>query len=229
MARQWTGWKRSATRNTGANNASRDREALARKIRAAEEATRGRNRQRRHECLELRRRVCLGLNDVGFIDLLSPICGRDFFECDRDRLVSVIQDIHDVFDDCVRESPLLLLGFSGPELHDHVRHCSLLYSSSLTFSIQSTALPLSCSCTAMCVTAVVGAAPCQCFSPGGIQTTSPGPISLIGPPQRCARPAPAVPIRGWPSGGVGPAGRAPGSNVTVAPSTRAGSGGREQR
>ena len=28
---------------------------------------------------------------------------------------------------------------------------------------------------AMCVMAVVGAAPCQCFSPGGNQITSPGP------------------------------------------------------
>ena len=28
--------------------------------------------------------------------------------------------------------------------------------------------------------AVVGAAPCQCFSPGGIHTTSPGRISSIG-------------------------------------------------
>ena len=35
---------------------------------------------------------------------------------------------------------------------------------------------------AMCVIAVVGAAPCQCFSPGGNQTTSPGRISSIGPP-----------------------------------------------
>ena len=34
--------------------------------------------------------------------------------------------------------------------------------------------------------AVVGAAPCQCFSPGAMQTTSPGRISSIGPPQRCA-------------------------------------------
>ena len=31
-------------------------------------------------------------------------------------------------------------------------------------------LPSSCSCTAMCVKAVVGEAPCQCFSPGGNQT-----------------------------------------------------------
>jgi diketogulonate reductase-like aldo/keto reductase len=36
MARPWTGWRRSATSNTGANNASRDREAVARKIRTAE-------------------------------------------------------------------------------------------------------------------------------------------------------------------------------------------------
>jgi AraC-like DNA-binding protein len=45
---------------------------------------------------------------------------------------------------------------------------------------------------AMWVMAVVGAAPCQCFSPGGNQTTSPGRISSIGPPQRCTRPEPAV-------------------------------------
>ena len=42
---------------------------------------------------------------------------------------------------------------------------------------------------AMCVMAVVGEAPCQCFSPGGTQTTSPGRISSIGPPQRCAQAA----------------------------------------
>ena len=40
---------------------------------------------------------------------------------------------------------------------------------------------------AMCVIAVVGVAPCQCFSPGGNQTTSPGRISSIGPPQRCTQ------------------------------------------
>ena len=33
---------------------------------------------------------------------------------------------------------------------------------------------------AMCVMAVVGVAPCQCFSPGENQTTSPGRISSIG-------------------------------------------------
>src|SRR5207302_9044906 len=69
------------------------------------------------------------------------------------------------------------------------------YSSSLTFSSQSAVLPSSRSWMAMCVMEVVGAAPCQCFSPGENQTTSPGRISSIGPPQRCARPQPAVTMR----------------------------------
>ena len=103
------------------------------------------------------------------------------------------------------------------------------YCSSLTFSIQSTTLPSSASWMAMWVIAVVGAAPCQCFSPGANQTTSPGRISSIGPPSRCTRPQPAVTIRVWPSGWVCQAVRAPGSNVTLAPATRAGSGAAEQR
>src|SRR5437763_6657956 len=73
--------------------------------------------------------------------------------------------------------------------------------------------------------AVVAVAPCQCFSPGGNQTTSPGRICSIGPPQRWARPQPAVTIRVWPSGWVCQAVRAPGSKVTSAIDTRAGSGG----
>src|SRR5213593_4840033 len=98
------------------------------------------------------------------------------------------------------------------------------YCSSVTFSIQSTALPSRRSTMAMCVIAVVIVAPCQCFSPGGIQITSPGRTCSIGPPQRCARPAPAVTIRVWPSVCVCHAVRALGSNVTLAPLTRAGSG-----
>src|SRR3954452_5432251 len=103
---------------------------------------------------------------------------------------------------------LLLFRFSGPELHDDVRHDVLLrffatgwtershlrYCSSLTCSSQSTGLPSSFSWIAMCVIAVVGAAPCQCFSPGENQITSPGLISSTGPPQRCAQPWPAVTI-----------------------------------
>jgi hypothetical protein len=76
---------------------------------------------------------------------------------------------------------------------------------------------------AMCVMAVVAVAPCQCFSPGGNQTMSPGRISLVAPPQRCARPQPAVIIRVWPSEWVCHAVRAPGSNMTLAPTARAGS------
>src|SRR5438876_9950807 len=75
----------------------------------------------------------------------------------------------------------------------------------------------------MCVIAVVAVAPCQCFSPGGNQITSPGRISSLGPPQRCVHPQPAVTIKCWPSGCVCHAVRAPGSNVTLAPATRAGS------
>src|SRR4051794_40300572 len=75
----------------------------------------------------------------------------------------------------------------------------------------------------MCVIAVVGVAPCQCFSPGGNHTTSPGRISSTGPPSRCAQPQPLVTINVWPSGCVCHAVRAPGSNVTIAPPTRAGS------
>src|SRR5256885_3232622 len=76
---------------------------------------------------------------------------------------------------------------------------------------------------AMCVMAVMAVAPCQCFSPGGNQITSPGRMSLIGPPQRWARPQPAVTINVWPSGWVCHAVRAPGSKVTQAPRARAGS------
>src|SRR5438552_8558220 len=77
---------------------------------------------------------------------------------------------------------------------------------------------------AKCVIAVVDVAPCQCFSPGGNHTQSPGRISSMGPPQRCAQPQPAVTIKVWPSGCVCHAVRAPGSKVTLAQDRRAGSG-----
>lgn len=69
-----------------------------------------------------------------------------------------------------------------------------LYCSSVTFSIQSTTLPSRFSCMAIWVIAVVGEAPCQCFSPAANQTTSPGRISSMGPPSRWTRPNPAVTI-----------------------------------
>src|SRR2546427_12465234 len=79
----------------------------------------------------------------------------------------------------------------------HERSTSLapgirLYGSSLTSSIQLTTLPSSCSWIAMCVIALSGVAPCQCFSSGGHETTSPGWISSTGPPQLCTKPRPAV-------------------------------------
>src|SRR5438309_11348604 len=66
----------------------------------------------------------------------------------------------------------------------------------------------------MCVIAVVGTAPCQCFTRGGMRTTSPGRISWTGPAHCWTRPTPAVTIRIWPTGCVCHAERAPGSNVT---------------
>src|SRR6266404_8636385 len=77
---------------------------------------------------------------------------------------------------------------------------------------------------AIWVMAVLAVAPCQCFSFGGHQTTSPGRISIFGPPSLCTHPHPNVTINVCPSGWVCHAVRAPGSNVTLAPRTRAGSG-----
>jgi hypothetical protein len=77
---------------------------------------------------------------------------------------------------------------------------SARYSSSLTFSIQVTGEPFSASWIAMCVMAVVGVAPCQCFSPGGHTTTSPARISRLVPPEHCTQPQPEVTISRWPSG-----------------------------
>src|ERR1700704_2795119 len=69
---------------------------------------------------------------------------------------------------------------------------------------------------------LVGEPPCQCFSPGGIQTTSPGRISRIGPPLVCMRPSPASTYNVWPSGCVCHAVRAPGWNETEFTTRRAG-------
>ena len=71
--------------------------------------------------------------------------------------------------------------------------------------------------------AVFGLAPCQCLTPGGHQSTSPGRISSMGPPQHWVQPSPAVTINDCPSGCVCHAERAPGSNVTDPAATREGS------
>src|SRR5256714_4542640 len=76
----------------------------------------------------------------------------------------------------------------------------------------------------MCVIAVVGVAPCQCRSFGGHQITSPGRTSTFSWPSLCTQPQPAVTSSVCPSGCQCQAVRAPGSNVTLAPRTRAGSG-----
>jgi hypothetical protein len=80
-------------------------------------------------------------------------------------------------------SLLLLDGTHAASFHR--RYCS-----SLTCSIQSTTLPSSRSWMAIWVIAVVAVAPCQCFSSGENQTTSPGRTTSTGPPSRWTQPQP---------------------------------------
>lgn len=49
----------------------------------------------------------------------------------------------------------------------------------MPFSSQSMALSSDNSVMVMCVMAMVGAAPCSCFCPGGIQTALPGPMAVM--------------------------------------------------
>src|SRR3712207_1600269 len=95
---------------------------------------------------------------------------------------------------------------------DHFWYCS-----SLTFSSQSTFLPSAMFVIAIWLIKLVAVAPCQCFTPGGVQITSPGLISRFSPPSSCTQPVPDVTIRIWPAGCVCHAERAPGSNVTNPP------------
>src|SRR5262249_24072487 len=76
------------------------------------------------------------------------------------------------------------------ELVTHVQPAGALCASSVTGSSHSTNLRSSTSVMARCVIIVAGPAPCQCFSPGGNQTTSPGRTSRTLPPQLCTRPVP---------------------------------------
>jgi hypothetical protein len=68
---------------------------------------------------------------------------------------------------------------------------------------------------------LVRVAPCQCLTPGAVQTTSPGLMRRTGSPCACAQPSPAVTIKSWPSGWVCQLERAPCWKVTVAPPSRA--------
>ncbi|MNR03586.1 hypothetical protein D3C85_1194850 [compost metagenome] len=89
-----------------------------------------------------------------------------------------------------------------------------LYWASVTFSIHCTLLPSTEPVTARCVMALVGAAPCQCLTPGGQTMTSPGRISCTGLPHSWTRPTPDVTTKRWPAGWVCHAERAPGSKLT---------------
>ncbi|AAF84576.1 hypothetical protein XF_1767 [Xylella fastidiosa 9a5c] len=92
-----------------------------------------------------------------------------------------------------------------------------MYCSSVTFSIHVTFLPSTVPVTARCVIAVPDAAPCQCLTPGGHQTTSPGRMTCTGLPHSCTSPTPEVTTRRCPAGWVCQAERAPGSKLTRPP------------
>src|ERR1700686_412123 len=76
----------------------------------------------------------------------------------------------------------------------------------------------------MWVMPLAGEPPCQCFSPGGIQTTSPDLISRTGPPLAWIRPTPEMTYSVCPSGCVCQLVRAPGSKDTQLATARAGAG-----
>src|SRR3954449_9133570 len=94
----------------------------------------------------------------------------------------------------------------------HFRYCS-----SLTCSSHSAVFPPTMFVMAIWLIKLVAVAPCQCFTPGGVQITSPGLISRFWPPSSCTHPVPDVTIRNCPPGWVCQADRAPGSNATSPP------------
>src|SRR6266542_3011770 len=63
----------------------------------------------------------------------------------------------------------------------------------------------------------VAVPPCQCFTFGGIEMTSPGWISRRSRPHSWTHPVPDVTISVWPAGWICHAVRAPGSKLTSAP------------
>src|SRR6476661_1645117 len=107
------------------------------------------------------------------------------------------------------------LGSSSPYQYSPIylvgSYCSLP-----TCSIHSTTLPFRFSWMAIWDMPLLAVAPCQCFSLGANQMTSPGCTSSLAPPSRCTQPQPAVMISVCPSGCVCQAVLAPGSKVTQA-------------
>jgi len=68
-----------------------------------------------------------------------------------------------------------------------------------------------------------GAAPCQCHSPGGVCTTSPGWISATASPRDWTSPIPSTTYSVWPTACACHAVRAPGENRTAFTRIREGS------
>src|SRR4051794_41959344 len=68
----------------------------------------------------------------------------------------------------------------------------------------------------MWVMAVSAVPPCQCLTPGSVQTTSPAAISCRCPAHSCTQPDPEVTISVWPAGWVCQAVLAHGVNETSA-------------
>src|SRR5262245_50976573 len=90
----------------------------------------------------------------------------------------------------------------------------MLYSSSLTFSIQSTFLPFNLPLNGYVRHPRGGCSPMPVFDARRYPDDIPGLISCFCPPACWIQPVPAVTIRIWPSGWVCHTERAPGSNVT---------------
>src|ERR1700744_2951317 len=69
---------------------------------------------------------------------------------------------------------------------------------------------------AMWPMALVFVAPCQCFTPGGVHTTSPVLMVCLALPASCTHPIPLVTMSSWPAGCVCHTECVPGSKVTDA-------------
>src|SRR6516162_1557453 len=94
------------------------------------------------------------IQNIGLVDLLHPVARPDFVNRYGNGFVSDPSKGHHVFNNCFGKPGLLLLRSAGIHFHNHMGHDWLLcysvsaaarYSSSLTFSSQSTTLPSSAS------------------------------------------------------------------------------------